>query len=176
MRSKYSREMLAPIVASCNSVAEVLKKLGLDHKAGGNYRFIQGKIRAHGLSMEHFKGAGWAKGLRLSGKIRVPNEALFVENCAHFLNGARMKERLVRLGWAYQCQACGLSEWLGRPLTLHLDHINGINNDNRFENLRFLCPNCHQQTETWGNRQPSARNKRPSRSRPERSLSMTQSR
>lgn len=41
---------------------------------------------------------------------------------------------------------------MNKPITLHLDHINGVHNDNRFENLRFLCPNCHQQTDTWGNK------------------------
>ena len=42
--------------------------------------------------------------------------------------------------------------WCNKRITLHLDHINGISNDNRKENLRFLCPNCHQQTDTWGNK------------------------
>ena len=49
----------------------------------------------------------------------------------------------------YKCQKCGISEWLGNPLTLQLDHINGVNNDHRLTNLRFLCPNCHSQTDTY---------------------------
>lgn len=52
----------------------------------------------------------------------------------------------------YQC-SCGISEWLDKPLSLHLDHINGNNKDNTLENLRFLCPNCHSQTETYCGRQ-----------------------
>ena len=44
---------------------------------------------------------------------------------------------------------CGISEWLGNPLALQLDHINGVNNDHRLTNLRFLCPNCHSQTDTY---------------------------
>ncbi|WP_375478716.1 HNH endonuclease [uncultured Jatrophihabitans sp.] len=44
---------------------------------------------------------------------------------------------------------CGLVEWLGAPISLALDHINGDPTDNRFENLRILCPNCHAQTDTW---------------------------
>lgn len=52
----------------------------------------------------------------------------------------------------YKCDICGNTGlWLGKKITLHLDHINGISNDHRMINLRFLCPNCHQQTSTWGN-------------------------
>lgn len=155
MRRKYTKELLEPIVASSISIAEVLRKLGLDHKAGGNYRYINATIRAMGLSTSHFLGAAWARGRRIGPAPRVPDEAIFVENCAHAISGARVKQRLLRQGRAYVCESCGISEWQGQPLTLHLDHINGINNDNRLENLRLLCPNCHQQTATWGNKKAS---------------------
>lgn len=49
----------------------------------------------------------------------------------------------------YECGECGISEWNGKQLALHLDHINGKNGDHRLENLRFLCPNCHSQTDTY---------------------------
>lgn len=51
-----------------------------------------------------------------------------------------------------RCSICGISEWCGAPLTLHIDHINGIRNDHRLANLRMLCPNCHSQTPTYGGR------------------------
>ena len=54
-----------------------------------------------------------------------------------------------------RCGECGLSEWLGKPLSIHIDHINGVKDDHLLENLRMLCPNCHSQTDTYG-----ARNKR----------------
>ena len=50
----------------------------------------------------------------------------------------------------YECSECGIKEWNGRPLALQLDHINGNPHDHRLENVRWLCPNCHTQTENWG--------------------------
>ena len=66
------------------------------------------------------------------------------------MNIARLKIRLVKeKRLEYKCALCGISEWQGQPLSLQLDHINGKHNDHRIENLRFLCPNCHSQTETY---------------------------
>lgn len=60
----------------------------------------------------------------------------------HYLNRFNVLE--------YKCALCGnTGEWQGQVLTLQIDHINGIRNDNRKENLRWLCPNCHSQTETF---------------------------
>lgn len=49
----------------------------------------------------------------------------------------------------HKCESCNLEEWLGNKIPLELDHINGVNNDNRIENLRILCPNCHALTPTY---------------------------
>ena len=50
----------------------------------------------------------------------------------------------------YYCKVCGITEYNGKPITLQVDHIDGDRENNTFENLRFICPNCHSQTETWG--------------------------
>jgi hypothetical protein len=61
----------------------------------------------------------------------------------------------------YVCGGCGLVDsWQGEPLVLELDHINGDPADNRVENLRFLCPNCHSQTETFASRNKGWHNQR----------------
>ena len=52
----------------------------------------------------------------------------------------------------YKCNCCGLFDWLGEPISLDLDHIDGNNKNNFPDNLRLLCPNCHRQTPTWGNK------------------------
>jgi len=62
-----------------------------------------------------------------------------------------LKRRILEEGLIqYKCLYCGLgNEWNNKPIVLQLDHINGVNNDHRLENLRFLCPNCHSQQDTY---------------------------
>ncbi len=68
-------------------------------------------------------------------------------------NRKHVKMRFMRAGLLQDsCQSSGLADWRGKPLTMHLDHINGRRDDNRLENLRMLCPNCHSQTPTYGGR------------------------
>lgn len=92
----------------------------------------------------------WNKG-RISNedKFILPDHEVFVENSTY--GRCHIKKRILRKGLIpYRCSECSSGDtWNGKPLSLHLDHVNGINNDNRIENLRFLCPNCHSQTETY---------------------------
>ena len=59
----------------------------------------------------------------------------------------------------YKCSCCAISEWNDRPLTLQIDHIDGNTQNNMMENLRYLCPNCHTQTDTWGSKNISDDNR-----------------
>jgi 5-methylcytosine-specific restriction endonuclease McrA len=155
---RYSRELLLPIVEKSRSVAQVISALGLK-QAGGNHRHLVNVLKRLDISTVHFDGQVWNKGkteytdVRVARAIRqrYKDEEVFCRN-SQLTEGNKIKKRLLRLGWIYQCAICGISEWMGKFLALHLDHINGVNDDNRYENLRFLCPNCHQQTETWGSR------------------------
>lgn len=111
----------------------------------------------------HLRGRGWSRGETKKSHPSVAqnsrnqtwtDDQVFVEN-SPLVGGQRITPRLLAMGWPYCCAWCGIAEWRGSALVLHLDHINGINNDNRLVNLRLLCPNCHSQTETYGRKRRS---------------------
>lgn len=161
---KYSKEFLESVVKNCTSSAQVMVELGLK-RAGGNHRHLQILFKRFGIDTSHFKGRTWNKGETENSDVRVQrairqkytDEEVFCVD-SPITNTGNLRRRLLRRGWKYECskvsnsRKCGLTEWFGQPIALHLDHINGVGDDNRYENLRFLCPNCHQQTDTWGMR------------------------
>lgn len=83
---------------------------------------------------------------------RMPIDLLLVAGRTQ-TNRSHLKQRLLGAGLkAACCERCGLTEWLGEPLSLQLHHLNGDGTDNRLENLQLLCGNCHSQTDNWGGR------------------------
>ena len=100
-----------------------------------------------------FNAMSWHKA-RQRGEIRThPLGRPILEMLMVAKSRRSVKLRLLRAGMIEnRCQECGLSEWRGQPLSIHIDHINGVRNDHRLENLRMLCPNCHSQTPTYGGR------------------------
>jgi len=160
--SKYTRELLEPIVESSTSIGQVLDRLGL-RRTGGNYRHINQRIGAYSISTEHFKGQGWSEGETVDSNSSVAtvtkkntllDEEIFVKDSTY--SPGRLHPRMLRAGWEDKCAICGRGPvWNNKPLRLHVDHINGKHYDNRKINLRILCPNCHQQTKTWGSKNSS---------------------
>ncbi|MDX1284262.1 MAG: hypothetical protein R3182_04590 [Draconibacterium sp.] len=102
------------------------------------------------------KRGGHEKGiealLRAADKKRLTNEQCFVENSTYPRH--RLKERIIKQNLIpYECEKCGNDgHWLGEKMPLVLDHKNGVNNDNRLKNLRFLCSNCDSILPTYKNR------------------------
>ena len=100
-----------------------------------------------------FSSATWCKAVK-RGELRLrPGRRSLL--AVVLQSGARgtVKRHLLEAGiLTNRCAWCGISEWRGRPISIQIDHINGVRDDNRVENLRMLCPNCHSQTETFAAR------------------------
>lgn len=147
----YTETDFIEAVRSSLTMAQVLRVLGLK-ATGGNYTTAKVKIKKLQLDTTHWTGQGHMKGGTHKRSKKIPLTAILVENSL-YSNTQSLKVQLVREGFlAYQCKVCGLTEWLGAPLSLQLDHINGSHDDNRIDNLRLLCPNCHSQTPTFAGR------------------------
>jgi len=148
MKSKYSKELLAQLAAESRSINEVCKKLGAIRSGGSSHRWVRKKLQDYGIDTAHFLGQKWAKGLCRVELRRNSDDDIFCVKSR--LTGTKLRKRYILINPVYRCDICLVDSWLGQSLKLHIDHINGICDDNRLENLRWICPNCHQQTETWG--------------------------
>lgn len=143
-------EQFVELIKNSTNISEVLFKLGYSIK-GNSWGFSQVRKRMDDLNLNPSDFKGKSAMLEKNKESNLTAEMLLKENCKHNRNCLRrfvIKNNLI----PYKCAICGVTEWNGKTLSLELDHINGINNDNRLENLRFLCPNCHSQTTTYGSR------------------------
>jgi hypothetical protein len=145
--ARWTREILEPAVAASTSVYDVLRHLGPD-AVGGHRSHISRRIEAHGIDTSHFI----PRGRRTQRRRRRP-EDLLVEQNPHNVRrvpGDRLRRAMLQLGVMECCALCGTGpQWRGRPLPLEVDHVDGDQHDDRAENLRLLCPNCHAVTRTW---------------------------
>nr|DAJ58730.1 MAG TPA: NinG recombination protein [Caudoviricetes sp.] len=147
---KLSDEQFVELLKKSSTISEVLFKLGYTVK-GNSWGYSQVKRRMDDLNLDYSIFKGKSAVINTNKLNNVRKEDILKENCKHQRTVLRryvIKNNLI----PYKCAICGCTEWQGKTLSLELDHINGINNDNRLENLRFLCPNCHSQTSTYGSR------------------------
>lgn len=147
---KLSDEQFVELLKKSSTISEVLFKLGYTVK-GNSWGYSQVKRRMDDLNLDYSIFKGKSAVTKTNKLNNVKKEDILKENCKHqriVLRRYIIKNNLI----PYKCAICGCTKWQGKTLSLELDHINGINNDNRLENLRFLCPNCHSQTSTYGSR------------------------
>ncbi|HAT71548.1 MAG TPA: hypothetical protein DCS63_01875 [Elusimicrobia bacterium] len=141
-RRSWSEAQLRNAVVASTSYRQVLSKLNL-REAGGNYAQLKKYIFEFGIKIEHFTGRAWNRGLKVKGVPRIPLEKILVRNS--YYQSFKLKKRLFSAKLKSMCcEECGWAKTsIDGYLPLELDHINGDRQDNRLENLRILCPNCH---------------------------------
>jgi len=139
---KHTKEILEKLAKESFSVMQVCTKLGLK-KSGSANGHIKRRMIKFGIDMSHFKGQGWSKG-KDSKRKKNHEEYLIIREDKSRLRASLLRRSLKEAGMKYECAKCGNDgKWLDKNLTLEVDHINEQGWDNRFENLQFLCPNCH---------------------------------
>jgi HNH endonuclease len=178
-RASGKRKAVARLRAEGRTYVEIANELGLtkstvayharraglpaDERFSRRYdwRVVQSAIDDEGLSMRDcmrrfgFSRDAWGKAVKRGDLVPrewiTPLDELLVAGPKR--NRGHIKRRLIRAGLKEErCENCGITEWLGRPLSMQVHHKNGDGNDNRLENLELLCANCHSQTETYGGR------------------------
>jgi hypothetical protein len=138
---RFNEAQLREAIAEARSWAETLR--GLRYRsAGGNWRTVKKYAALWGISTDHFDPDAVRRESLLRAKVARPLQEVLVEGSSY--NRSNLKRRLFAEGLKHRrCELCGQDEiWRGRRMALILDHINGVPDDNRLENLRIVCPNC----------------------------------
>lgn len=156
-----SKIELQQLIDTSSSYGEILRTLNLSNK-GGNPKTLKARIVEEQLDCSLLNANRRKENLEsiFSNRPCKSIEELLVVDSNH--NRSTLKKRLLKEGLLKnQCYICGqLPEWNGKPLALQIDHMNGVSNDNRLENLRILCPHCHSQTDNFAGKNKSDRKPR----------------
>jgi hypothetical protein len=138
-RPAYTEEEVRDAVENALSLSSALRRLGL-RPVGGNFRTLKKLIASYGISIDHLDPYRSLRGPQIH--RRIPLEEILVEGSTY--DRVKLKRRLYDEGVKERaCELCGQGEtWRGRSMALILDHVNGVGDDNRIENIRIVCPNC----------------------------------
>lgn len=147
MNTKYPEDLLENIVKKSISIMEVLRHLNLK-PSGGNHSHIKNRIKSLGIDTSHFLGSRANSGPNHKGgpsKLK-PEQILIYSRVGRRENIHKLRRALIEYGLKYKCFDCGITDiYNNKPITLEIHHVDEDFLNNRVENLKFLCPNCHSQ-------------------------------
>jgi hypothetical protein len=148
-RVAIPEDTLRALIPRASSYADVMRGLGLA-VTDTNHRRVRRAAARLGLDTSHFQRRAWGKPEKPAPAPIAHRVLVVLSEHAGRTNRTQLHRALTEVGVPYACASCGnTGEWLRQRITLQIDHINGDWHDNRRENLRYLCPNCHALTETW---------------------------
>jgi hypothetical protein len=154
---KYTSDILKEAVKDSVSYADLCRRLGIK-ATGGNVSHLKKRIKEYNLDTSHFMDrktiSRKAVEQHNQNKKKTAEEILIERESGNRRNAYHLRRSLLEMGREYKCEADGCNvngSWAGNPITLQIHHINGNVLDDRVENLKFLCPNCHSQTDNWCN-------------------------
>jgi len=134
---KWTKEELIEILNSSETMTEACFKIGYSSYSTTNWQEITNRLKELGIDK-----------IKASSNIERTHEEVFCENSK--VSQHCLRDRFKKILSPEKCAICNNPAiWQDKPLTLRLDHINGIHNDNRLENLRWVCPNCDSQQKTY---------------------------
>jgi hypothetical protein len=147
-----SHDEFQRLLDKSHSISELLRSLNLNDRSG-NHRTVLRRLEEEIFNLNKFRENrrldDALRGKRVGALRAIPLASILVQNSTY--PTSKLKHRLLQERvLENRCNICGLfPTWNEKPLSLQLDHINGVSNDNRLENLQIVCPNCHSQTETY---------------------------
>jgi len=137
---EYTDQDIVEAAKKVKSIAGLLRQLGLK-PAGGNFAHAKKNLQRLNINTDHWTGRAWNKDEKL-------------KDWKDYARATNLKKHLIRKK-GHQCENCKLTEWLKKPITLEIEHIDGNRTNNSFKNLKLLCPNCHSYTKTWRRKKSS---------------------